>query len=407
LSNGGDAVRITTPYVAVFILFISGSIFPGCKTVNRRGEIKVVNGVEESGFPYVVQLRIDESGGCTGSFVSSDLMITAAHCVARAKTVALVDEKGSVGAKVTRENFFIHPNWPTGGAACEKRGEAKYDVALIRFPRGTYKGDTFAELSGAAPEAGDSIKIVGFGHNKVEVFNEYCRLSSRKADTAGEFDGVYDDPQPIDDLDEGKKEEETGYCVLRKGALKSAARHIYEEVFRYPHETPAIPPASGKEQSKVETAGCPVRCSRDGLIRAVTADGREWNHFLRDTCGGNLRDRPYKETGAGTKRSGVNNLSYAGLGIFKFYGVTAGSDETPDGIDAVSGAGDSGGPLFVEKNGRWLLAGVTHGGGLVERSKSVQKFSVYVNLNYFAVRDWLVEIVEQEKLDFPGAIVIL
>ncbi|MEY4631801.1 MAG: Trypsin [Pseudomonadota bacterium] len=363
-------------------VFLSVAIIGSCiKRTHGASLLKIHNGMEEKGLPFVVELEINEKGRCTGSFVSPELLVTAAHCVDNASTVS------TEGVKVGREHIFIHPDWPSNGETCKKKGQPANDVALVRFPPGTYKGESFAELSPRAPKATDTVKIAGFGHNDLEVFTEYCRLSVRKSEA------VETEPEVIT-----KDGEESGQCVLRKGTLKGVARHVYEEVFSYPLENPVPRP---------DNAGCPARCTESGLDSSLKAQGKDWRALLADSCGGNFRDRPYKESGLGTKRSGTNKLSYAGKGIFKFYGKVAESQEAPEGIDVVSGAGDSGGPLFIELNGAWKLAGVTHGGGVVEQGLSVAKSSIYVDLNSASIRSWFANIVEKEKLNFPGHIVKL
>lgn len=345
--------------IASVVLFLL--IGSACKLRNGSSEMRVLNGSAESEFPYVVQLTINGKGKCTGSFVSPSLMITAAHCLQHAKYVEYD------GVRVDRDQFFIHPDWPTGGEACQKRPNPPYDVALIRFPDKTYSGSEFAKLAPAAPAAGETIKIVGFGHNEIKVFSTYCRLDS------------YGD------------EPEQG-CVLRKATLSRGIDYDFEVLFTYPWQLAV---------ADSESVGCPIKCTIDGLTEALAAASRDWPTMLQQECAGNFRDRPYEEAGAGTKRSGINKLAYAGRGIFKFYGQLD-QEGVPDSeVEVASGAGDSGGPLFSHSGDEWFLAGVTHGGGLVLSGDGVEKASVYVNLNSVAVRPWLEAVIRKEGLSFP------
>ncbi len=82
-------------------------------------------------------------------------------------------------------------------------------------------------------------------------------------------------------------------------------------------------------------------------------------------------------SGAGKKRVGTNTVAAVTDGMIQFIGAPEASSDLTLGDYALSGSGDSGGPLFI--NGR--LAGVTSGGG-VSRTQDGQKVFVsqYVDL---------------------------
>ena len=72
------------------------------------------------------------------------------------------------------------------------------------------------------------------------------------------------------------------------------------------------------------------------------------------------------------------------------------------GEQSASGAGDSGGPLFIKEKGALHLAGVTHGGSLIEsKSGDMAKRSVYVDLNSESSKKWLEQMTAAKKLNFP------
>jgi hypothetical protein len=97
--------------------------------------------------------------------------------------------------------------------------------------------------------------------------------------------------------------------------------------------------------------------------------------------------------GLGVKRKGQNQIDEITDGLIKFKGVASAADkDTPLGLDAASGTGDSGGPLFIQE----MLAAVTSGGGLQQIiEKDGQwvdvKKSVYVDLNEPLNRKFLME----------------
>lgn len=88
----------------------------GCKQRHADASaVKIMNGRSESGFPYVVRVTMDGSGSCTGSFVSESLLLTAAHCVDRARSI----EFQGTSAKST--DVFIQPDWPRQRKTASKR----------------------------------------------------------------------------------------------------------------------------------------------------------------------------------------------------------------------------------------------------------------------------------------------
>ena len=89
-------------------------------------------------------------------------------------------------------------------------------------------------------------------------------------------------------------------------------------------------------------------------------------------------------SGAGVKRAGSNRVSSVSGGFISFTGVP-GAGQARAGQQVSSGAGDSGGPLFI--NGR--LAGVTSGGGLRQTSSGPVAQSFYVDLTSSASRAFL------------------
>ncbi|WP_176736843.1 trypsin-like serine protease [Oligoflexus tunisiensis] len=83
-------------------------------------------------------------------------------------------------------------------------------------------------------------------------------------------------------------------------------------------------------------------------------------------------------SGSGKKRKGTNTVgNVTDDGMIQFLGLPEAASEVEAGRYALSGSGDSGGPLFIE--GR--LAGVTSGGGFGETAEGEQVFiSQYVSL---------------------------
>lgn len=320
-----------------------------CSIPKSAADLKVTHGREESGYPYVVQIEMDGIGACTGSFVSDSLLITAAHCVDRAQTVTWNN------IEVQREQFFIHPDWPSPESSCKNIPLTRYDVALVRFPDGSYKGEA-GHLLIRSPKVDEEFTLVGYGTNLIIPFERFCRLQLQPGDV--------------------------DQCGIVVGNRVSGAAYEYTSLFTFP----------AKEEV---TPGCPIKCSRANLLASLVAAGTNFEDFVVDNCAGHFHDRNYRETGAGEKRSGLNKISAIEDGVLRFSG---GISDDPTGIDVASGAGDSGGPLFILEDGQPRIAGLTHGGSLSVEDNEFRKNTMYVDLSSHI--SWLRQIVKGKALHF-------
>lgn len=340
----------------IFSPVICGLLFlTSCNASQQPSDTKVTNGKLESGFPYVVPISLDSSGMCTGTFVSDSLLITAAHCVDRFSTISYQ------GTSVGRTDVFINPGWPTTADACEAvQRDPKYDIALVRFPAGTFRGTEFAKLLGRTPVVDEEFTIVGFGNTVIKPFEKFCMLPG-KADS-------------------------NNMCHLLAGVKAQGSQYNYSKVISF---------AAARQDTSL---GCPIDCPVSALRSAIIDQGNDLNTFLTKNCDGNFRDRSYQETGAGSKRSGKNHVKRVNEGLVEFDGHTGGVDS---GLDSASGAGDSGGPMFVYINGQAKLAATTHGGYLSGTEGKLRKNSFYVDLSSEFNLPWIRKIVAEQNLTFP------
>lgn len=325
------------------------ALLPACGISHDTSKLDVTNGKDEGGFENVVKLSIDDRGMCTGTVISSSLVITAAHCVDIAKKITIN------GVTAEKSQFYMHPDWPRPGEELLKKRDARIDSALIQFPPDSFKMKEYPRLLKRTPDIGEDFTIVGFGNSKIEPYESFCKLESISNDK--------------------------GECNVLKGTRISGAMYDYKSIFTY---TPAN--------------GAKTVCSTDSMKIAIMNGGQDFASFVVEKCDGNFRDRSYKETGVGTKRSGSNKVLKNENGLIQFRGALGGESS---GEYSASGAGDSGGPLFIKDAQGFKLAGTTHGGSLEEDNGGLVKKSMYVNLNSESVSNWLKQVTAEKNLDFP------
>lgn len=154
-------LRITS-----FFSFCLLSAF-SCKSINNQNsQLNVTNGILSQSHEFkAVMLLITDSGQCSGVFVNDYQFLTAAHCVRDAKEVKVGEPRlGSplFGHKVIAkaESWVIHPQFKSDA-------DSSYDLAIVRFPRGTSTlGGLKINIQGV--QLAQPIIIVGYGSNVIE-----------------------------------------------------------------------------------------------------------------------------------------------------------------------------------------------------------------------------------------------
>lgn len=133
-----------------------------CKARREGGsDVKITNGVviadayADDPYPAVVSLASTAAGLCTGTFVSSSTLITAAHCVDRS-------EGGGLAFGEARPTAVF-----TGNLVGKLAALRKSDVAIAVFPAGTAPTETTFGLLARAVAKDDPVTVIGFGRSDV------------------------------------------------------------------------------------------------------------------------------------------------------------------------------------------------------------------------------------------------
>lgn len=152
-------------------------------------DIKVANGtvIPETSFPSVVLLYDQKGSICTGTFVTEEIVLTAAHCTMSGDvdaegnvdlTLGIIEvEDMSAGkAKLVAKSTKIVRN-----TAWDKAGRAvnRYDLGLVYFPAGTAKA--LSKISSSPARRGDDFTIVGYGLNQTNDLSDGSSAGTKRA----------------------------------------------------------------------------------------------------------------------------------------------------------------------------------------------------------------------------------
>ncbi len=205
------------PYLSFFALYLS---IAACQQVDPKSNVesddqcqkqagkftpsfKIVNGTETTRREGVVLLagyRAGENGKkefvtCTGVFLSSSTLLTAAHCIDRSPTggVSYIpgvrlnrnqyqyeNQMSDIVNKGVKPLLAIHAglmreNSPANAADGLK---SKLDLAVLVFPQGTAPG--VFPLLDRAPSLGEYVTMVGFGYDSPEKSNQLEDIVKRE-----------------------------------------------------------------------------------------------------------------------------------------------------------------------------------------------------------------------------------
>jgi hypothetical protein len=178
----GDELKMTCARIGW--LSIIGMTTTGCivdaasEAELGRGQEAIINGVLDEGDPAVVMLRDASSGYCTGTLISSSVVVTAAHCLDAIPATHVGFGVNGESTPVAVREQHKHPLW-------DGSYYSGHDVAVLLLA---------SEVPGVAPvelgldagaaQVGDALRIIGYGHDTAPL-NTGFGLKRQAAVSAG------------------------------------------------------------------------------------------------------------------------------------------------------------------------------------------------------------------------------
>ena len=135
--------------------------------------------IPETEFPASVLYDPGDRSMCSGTFVSSSVMITAAHCVSQfgkiqnpvPSSIALLQgpkpifdgNQAIANQRIAQAvKVFMNPRNPLQFDELEN-----HDVAVVVFPSGTHQ--EYSRISKTQPKMGDVVKLIGYGPSSLNT----------------------------------------------------------------------------------------------------------------------------------------------------------------------------------------------------------------------------------------------
>ncbi len=133
----------------LFAVLVMASLC-ACQPIRKVGaDPRIIGGVDadQDTLTWIVRMSINESGLCTGSFVSPTTLLTASHCVRSDSKVFIKRyEVNSVNiVEFPGTSDKVEPN----------------DLAIVLFPPGTAK--KWSRIASAPPKIGEKVNMLGYG----------------------------------------------------------------------------------------------------------------------------------------------------------------------------------------------------------------------------------------------------
>jgi hypothetical protein len=188
-----DLVRKLMPVVVALLFIGCGSEEPTTRESRSGGgtnndgctSLNIVNGEKTTSFPAVSMIFYTTKGTdgglftCTGTFVSDNTMITAAHCVPEDPDDAIYyvpgtsvnlgsdyDEQQELFKTGIKANGFVRGDIETEDAKISTE-VSPFDIAIIVFPNDT--APATLPIRSTKLKGGESVDLVGFGDTEINA----------------------------------------------------------------------------------------------------------------------------------------------------------------------------------------------------------------------------------------------
>jgi V8-like Glu-specific endopeptidase len=168
-------------------LLVTGmlSLLTGCQGGSAENpsdsNLNIVGGQLEAGHPEVLRALTGNNPVrvCTGVVISEDVMLMAGHCVNdQTITQGVTVETSSTAGQKLNSKVIVGYN-ALRGATRLNASSARYDLAAVVYPKGTFK-PPYAKLATTPAKKGDLVKLVGFGASSFEDAAANVPLDGRK-----------------------------------------------------------------------------------------------------------------------------------------------------------------------------------------------------------------------------------